>query len=152
MKVTDIGLISCLRSSIHHLSSTVRALQREVAALRDRLGQTPEPGPAPPLEPDEADDLPLFDEARREVRYQGRTWTFTNRKSRRFHFLMILFQRLGEYVSAEDVATAFYQVAQYSWPTLRRYGVRVQEDDLGVKDFPFTIRVEAEGFTLLPLF
>ena len=151
MKVTHIGLISCLRSSIHHLSTTVQALQREVAALRRQLTGTPDPVPTPAAE-SVSDQSPVFDEARREVRYQGRTWTFTNRKSRRFLFLMILFQRLGEYVSAEDIATTFYQVAQYSWPTLRRYGVRVQEDDLGAKDFPFTIRVEAEGFTLLPLF
>ena len=152
MTVTTLGLIQKLCAILETTAGTIQMLQREVAALRQQMGMTPEPDPTPGAEPapDEPDE-PYFDEARRAVRWRGRTWSFTNRKSRRFRFLWMLAQRIGEYVSAEEIAEVFYDWTRWTWPTIRRYGVRVQEDDLGPKDFPFYIRVEAEGFTLLPL-
>lgn len=155
MKVSHLALIKNLYALLETTSNTIRMLQRDIVALRHRMGMTSESDPAPGAEPDpeEPDETgePHFNEARREIRCQGRIWSFTNRKSRRFKFLWMLAQRIGEYVTAEEIAKVFYDYNDWNWPTIRRYGVRVQEDDLGPKDFPFCIRVEAEGFTLLPL-
>lgn len=102
---------------------------------------------APASEPEEIE--PTFDEAGQKIHCDGKTLTFSRRKARRFQFLKFLASRLGEFVSADEIAEVFYDMNNWCWATIRRYGVRVQEDEL--RDFPFHLRVEKEGFTLLPL-
>ena len=92
----------------------------------------------------------LFDEATRTMSWKGGSYTFTNRKWRRFEFILLLWEHQGKCVSAEELANAMlFDKENWKWPSIRRYGIRVQQGDLDRIDCPFRIRVDQEGFTLI---
>ena len=92
----------------------------------------------------------LFDEATRTMSWKGGSYTFTNRKWRRFEFILLLWERQGKCVSAEELAGAMlFDKENWKWASIRRYGIRVQQGDLDRIDCPFRIRVDKEGFTLM---
>ena len=93
-----------------------------------------------------------FHELLRCIRYNGTYHLFKPRKSRRYEFLRYLWERVGQFVSAEELASELFDHAiTKQWPTIRRYGQRVQRYEVGPKNFPFYIQQEAEGFRLILL-
>ena len=60
-------------------------------------------------------------------------------------------ERVGELVSAEELAYALFDHAYYNWATIRRYGQRVQQYEVSPKNFPFYLQQEGEGFRLIML-
>jgi len=90
-----------------------------------------------------------FDEALRTMYWEGGSYTFTYRKWRRFEFILLLWEHQGTCVSAEELANAMFDKENWKWPSIRRYGIRVQQGDLDRIDCPFRIRVDKEGFTLI---
>lgn len=90
-----------------------------------------------------------FVEAGRRILWKDGFCQFGNRKKRRYEFVVYMFERVGEYVTAEEIAHRFFDRNRWNWPTVRRFGKRVQEEDLGPKGFPFYLQLEEEGFTLI---
>jgi len=91
-----------------------------------------------------------FDDAHRRIYWNGGSCPFTYRKAKRYDFVFLLWERVGEHVPAEEVVASLFDKAHWKWTSVRRFGIRVQEDDLDPHNCPFRIRIDAEGFTLLP--
>ena len=92
-----------------------------------------------------------FDETTRTMYWEGGSYTFTYHRRHRFAFVLLLWEQLGQHVSAEELAAAFFDRANWKWDSIRRYGERVQRGDLDQTNCPFCIRVDTEGFTLILL-
>ena len=92
-----------------------------------------------------------FKEPLRCIRHNGVDYLYKPRKARRYAFILFLWERVGELVSAEELAYALFDHAYYNWATIRRYGQRVQQYEVSPKNFPFYLQQEGEGFRLIML-
>jgi len=139
---------------------TMLHIQKQIVVLLTQLvnllSQYAEKTASPPPEMRSAPSEPwygeiTFDEAQRRIVWKGGEYRFSYRKRYRFLFLKLLWENLEDYVTAEDVIRALPEKERQKWASIRRFGKRVQGEDIGPKNCPFYIRIETEGFTLMPL-
>ena len=141
--------LQTLISLLEQVTRTLHQLEEEIAQAAI-VAEIPAKTSLSPENVDSEDDL-NFDEARRRILWDGGDCPFNYRKRDRYTFIQLLWEHLGEYVTAEDIIRVFPTKEKQKWSSLRRFGKRIQEDDLGPKNCPFYIRIESEGFTLIQI-
>ena len=137
-------------NSMRHYSlfiSFLDQLIKLIVQLKGNLTSEDEKNTETPDQP----TLLEFNEALRCVYWHGGHYQFTYRKAKRYEVVVFLHERAEQYVSAEEIAAKFFDIANWEWHNVRRYVKRIQEEDVGPKKMPFFIRVEPEGFTLFRL-
>ena len=138
-------MLPTLKQIVVLLTQLVKLLSQHLEKI------VPLPLETSPIPPEPEDGELMFDDARRRIVWRGGEYHFSYRKRYRFIFLKLLWEHLHDYVTAEDVIRVLPEKERQKWPSLRRFGKRIQWEDLGPKNCPFYIRIETEGFTLMPL-